>query len=439
VTVSVWHRPAVSEDTKDQLARRKARAAVALVRLGKGEAVWPLLRQAEDPRLRSFLINWLEPLGVDPKIVASVARDRLADREPSIRRALILGLGTYPVEKIQVAGEKALVDRLLDLCRDDPEAGIHGAAEWTLHRWKVEPRTTAPDPNPADDRGGRHWFVNKHGQTFAVIDGPVTFRMGSPGTEPERSATGEAPRRVLMPRSFAIATKELTVEQFREFLKTHSQYNIPRSALVRTSPDPRGPWIAADWYACAAYCNWLSEQEGLPRDQWCYDPNESGEYAEGIRIPADALRRRGYRLPTEAEWEYACRAGTVTSRNYGMANGLLEKYAWHQSSTYGHDGPHAEPGGGLLPNDLGLFDMLGNVYEWCQDRYLVSRPSRRGTDSDTLITGEVVMDRYNRNLRGGFFYSPPTDVRSARREAAPPSEQSTYYGFRLARTLRPER
>jgi serine/threonine protein kinase/formylglycine-generating enzyme required for sulfatase activity/tetratricopeptide (TPR) repeat protein len=435
MTASVWHRPAVSEDTKDQAARRKARAAVALVRLGKSEAVWPLLKQGEDPRLRSFIINWLEPLGVDPKIVASVARDRLADSEPSIRPALILALGTFPVEKIHGAGEKALVDRLLDLHRDDPDAGIHGAAEWTLRRWKVEPRPTVPDPNPADDRGGRHWFINKHGQTFAVIDGPVAFRMGSPGTEPERSAVGEAPRQVFIPRSFAIATKEVTVEQFREFLKTHNQYNIPLRILQRISPDPRGPWIAADWYACAAYCNWLSQQEGLPRDQWCYDPNESGEYAEGMSIPADALRRRGYRLPTEAEWEYACRAGTVTSRYYGMATGLLEKYAWQQSSNQ----EHTRPGGSLLPNDLGLFDMLGNIYESCHDRYLVIRPSRRGTESDTSITREVVMNRNNRILRGGFFLSPPMDVRSARREAAPPSEQSTYYGFRPARTLRPER
>src|SRR5262249_40410337 len=161
------------------------------------------------PRLRSFIINWLEPLGADPKAVAAAAESRLADREPSIRRALILALGTYPVERIHEAGEKALVDRLLDLYRDDPHAGIHGAAELALRRWTVEPRPTAPDPNPADDRGGRHWFVNKHGQTFAVIDGPVAYRMGSPGTEPERSAVGEAPRRVLIPRSFAIATKEV--------------------------------------------------------------------------------------------------------------------------------------------------------------------------------------------------------------------------------------
>jgi formylglycine-generating enzyme required for sulfatase activity len=116
-----------------------------------------------------------------------------------------------------------------------------------------------------------------------------------------------------------------------------------------------------------------------------------------------------------------------------MTTDLLEKYAWqHSSRQY-----HAGPGGSILPNDLGLFDMLGNIYEWCQDRYFVVRPSRRGTESDTLITREVVMNRYNRILRGGFFDSPPMDVRSASRPNDAPAVQSTYFGFRLARTLKP--
>ena len=67
VTASVWHRPVVSEEVKDGLAMRQARAAVALVRLGKAESVWPLLRHSADPRLRSFIVNWLNPLGADPE------------------------------------------------------------------------------------------------------------------------------------------------------------------------------------------------------------------------------------------------------------------------------------------------------------------------------------------------------------------------------------
>ena len=68
VTASVWHRPTVQEDVKDRLAERQARAAVAFVWMGKAEEVWPLLRHSADPRLRSFIVNWLNPLGADPKM-----------------------------------------------------------------------------------------------------------------------------------------------------------------------------------------------------------------------------------------------------------------------------------------------------------------------------------------------------------------------------------
>ena len=108
------------------------------------------------------------------------------------------------------------------------------------------------------------------------------------------------------------------------------------------------------WYNAAAYCNWLSRQEGLPE---CYEPNPDGEYATGMKIKPDALRLGGYRLPTEAEWEYACRAGAGTSRFYGASPELLGRYAWYNANSQ----EQAWPCGSLQPNELGLFDMLGNV------------------------------------------------------------------------------
>src|SRR3954452_2229741 len=139
----------------------------------------------------------------------------------------------------------------------------------------------------------------------------------------------------------------------------------------------------------AHYCNWLSEQEGLPKDQWCYLPNEAGDYAEGMSIPADVLERSGYRLPTEAEWEYACRAGAVTSRYYGHAIELLSAYVRYQANS----SERAWMCGSLLPNDLGLFDMLGNVYEWSYDSMNAPKPRRAGLVVDCADMREYIKEK----------------------------------------------
>jgi formylglycine-generating enzyme required for sulfatase activity len=421
--------------------------------MGKAEEVWSLLRHSADPRLRSFIINWLNPFGGDPKLIATEF-DRIDPNakptpapaqqkmdailfhpETSQRRALILALGTYGTEGLSPGERVPLIDKLLDLYRNDPDAGIHGAAEWTLRKWGQQDKVKELDAQSmkVKDWGERRWFINGQGQTFVIIEGPVEFRMGSPPTDPERIGTNEPWRRIGIPRRVAIATKEVTVEQLQRFLKlvkiTSDHYHVSPSLLNRFSPDPQGPWIGPAWYTAAHYCNWLSEQEGLPKDQWCYEPAERG-YVEGMTIPADVLQRRGYRLPTEAEWEYACRAGAVTSRYYGASLDLLDAYAWYQANSK----EHAWSGGSLLPNDLGLSDMLGNAHEWMNDEFGAPRPWARGKYIDKINTTEYVQERLPRLLLGGSFVNPPAGVRVASRRGNAPSLRDASYGFRLART-----
>ncbi len=161
--------------------------------------------------------------------------------------------------------------------------------------------------------------------------------------------------------------------------------------------------IGFTWFIAAHYCNWLSQEEGLPSDQWCYIPNEDGAYGEGMTIPANVLDRTGYRLPTEAEWEYACRAGAVTSRYYGHSNKLLKAYAWYRANS----AERAWMCGSLFPNDLGLFDMLGNEYEWCQERW-ASLPHL----SVTGITERVTPDPVPPDTASGACWAQRTSLGS---------------------------
>ena len=470
VTASVWHRPAKTEATKDQLAERQARAAIALLRMGKTEQVMPLLRHSADPRLRSFIINWLKPLEADPKtIAAELDRIRpttkqtpsqgqqfmdavLFHPETSQRRALILALGTYGTDGLSPGEREPLISKLLDLYDHDADAGIHGATEWTLRKWGQQDKLKEVDAQlmKRKDWGDRRWYVNGQGQTFALIQGPAEFRMGSPLTETERyeesdheprfrseryaESEDEPLRRMLIPRRFAMATKEVTVEQFQRFLKL-ANINIgsdgfTSKALNRYSPDPQGPWIGVDWNTAAHYCNWLSEREGLPKDQWYYLPNEAGAYAKGMSMPADVLQRRGYRLPTEAEWEFACRAGALTSRYYGHSIALLGAYARYSDNSK----EHAWNCGGLLPNDLGMFDMLGNAYEWCQGGPIDFGPQKNGTTNSMIdILPDLSADV--QFLRGGTFFHRPAVVRSAYRYWwIGPATQDITNGFRPSRT-----
>jgi formylglycine-generating enzyme required for sulfatase activity len=94
----------------------------------------------------------------------------------------------------------------------------------------------------------------------------------------------------------------------------------------------------------------------------CYEVNSNNECGDGMHIVADAEERTGYRLPTEAAWEYSCRAGAMTRYPFGDSGSLLKLYAWYRENS--NDSVHST--GSLMPNDLGLFDMMGNVSEWCQ-------------------------------------------------------------------------
>jgi formylglycine-generating enzyme required for sulfatase activity len=231
-------------------------------------------------------------------------------------------------------------------------------------------------------------------------------------------------------RSFAVATTPVTRGQFQRLVRARNwTYTYTR----KYSPDPDCPATALNWFLAAQYCRWLSEQEKVPEDQMCYPPID--QIKEGMRLPADYLSRTGYRLLTEAEWEFACRAGAITRRFYGGSEELLGNYGWYA----GNSQVRAHLVGRLKPNDFGLFDVHGNVWQWCQEHALASRPwGGLPAPTEDREDTDPVEELHGRVLRGGAFSDQPPFLRCTSRRSERPYMVDACFGMRVARTVRPE-
>jgi serine/threonine-protein kinase len=336
---------------------RRSRAAAALIALDgnalpanrKGSSsasafaapAWSLLRFSPVPDARTDLLDWL----VHSRVDLSVLADRF-EREPdvSIRRILLQAIGGLGEGRPPAGASAALADRLATMYRDDPDPGIHSSAAYALRRWGQAARVKAIDDELAGKpRGGKGWYVNSIKMTMVVLD--------------TRTDSGQDLRDDQMrPYRFAIASTETTLGQLRPFDPQHADKRAAQGALPETNPD--APADVISYYEAARFCNWLSEHEGIPKSEWCYEP-ETGVGV--LTLAPDYLSLRGYRLPTVPEWEFAARGGTVTDRYFGESEKQMGDYAWAKENTR----VHSEPVGRLRPNDFGLFDVIGNVMEWC--------------------------------------------------------------------------
>jgi len=246
------------------------------------------------------------------------------------------------------------------------------------------------------------------------------FTMGSPAEEPGRSE-GEQQHQRRIERSFAIAATEVTQAQYASFAKANAIKIRDQSSRTQEQPQ-----ISVSWFEAAGYCNWLSVEEGLDA---CYELDLESNPPK-VAMKPDFLKLNGYRLPTEAEWEYACRSGVTMEWGHGRAERRLKHYAWYRPNR-GHLRVSAV--GRLMPNEAGLFDMFGNALEWCQERYLFY-PQDTAIHAMLLDRHDSVDARSVRVLRGGSFDYKAADVRAANRNDYLPVNDDDHVSFRPSRT-----
>jgi formylglycine-generating enzyme required for sulfatase activity len=366
---------------------------------------------------------------VDAVVMRGLSEDR-EDRYPTVREfgdaleeALTGpgGLARRRLSRLAAAVTIAAVVFVVVVARPWRHAGGPKA---TVLGDSVRPRPLLPPdplPGPITVRASAPW-VNSLGMSMVPV--PVgEFVMGAPKNDPDARAGERPAHRVTLARPFSIGAHEVTVGQFRVFVtatnyRTEAETDGVGGCMLDAGlgekvfdtklnwrnpgyPNPQAddePVVQVSWNDAMAFCKWLSKQE-----------------------------RRHYRLPTEAEWEYACRAGTTTRWASGDSAELLDAIAWTPKS----DVSAPRPVGRKAPNAFGLFDMHGNVWEWCLDRY---GPYRAGPEINPH--GPTVGNQ--RVLRGGAWDRKKLRrTTSTYRSAAEPEGRFYTYGFRVCQPSAP--
>ena len=242
---------------------------------------------------------------------------------------------------------------------------------------KVEGSKILPNP--------KSYLVGGQNGNLALIwVEPGTFMMGSPEFEWQRDST-ENQRRVTLTRGFYLGKYEVTQAQYFEVMG-----ELPRDPVKH--PGKNIP-VGASWEDAMAFCKKLTEMEA-----------RAGRLPEGM----------SFQLPTEAEWEYSCRAGTTTVYWWGNDHDITKAHYQFPFVKPWKGSP--KPVGQFPPNPWGFHDMHGNVYEWCDDHTVSSRPYPSGSATDPVARYAGESSRFQ---RGGSFWSDASQVRSAHRHSHP--------------------
>jgi formylglycine-generating enzyme required for sulfatase activity len=411
--------------------KRRAGAAIALLRLGLREDVFGALRVGKDPESLTQFVHRCRERGVttvellDCLHLADALRQTKSGEDRSIEDrvlfGLLLALGEFQLDDMHESERAKLVLQLVDWYANDPSSAIHGATGWLLRHWGLTEQARTVDQTPVAYEEDREWFTleiklsaNQPGSTSEiqptqqplymtfVVFGAGEYTFGSEETEPGR-LKNEIRHIAKITRPFAILDREITRAEC-------TASGLPLSG-GRSDPTPDHPAGGPNWFDAVNFCHWLTTKCGL-----------SDEHADQ-RLDIADNDPRGFRLPSEHEWEIACRAGMRTTYCMGSDVQLLNHYAWLMTNTDGGQLPRT-----VRPNARGLFDLHGNVWEWCSDWY-AAYPTTLPLDPNGPADGDLRVNR------GGSWGNNSTDCRSAYRGGDEPANRVAITGFRLAISL----
>lgn len=270
------------------------------------------------------------------------------------------------------------------------------------------------------------------------------FQMGNSGSASPKGDPDERPVHNVTVKSFYISKYELTVKEYKQFiaekesatdfsnLRNHKMPSAPDSTWLAEHPDTKKhypmptqkwwgwgedlPMFHITWYDAVSFCNWLSAKEGL---QKCYSMNADG----GIEVD---INKNGYRLPTEAEWEYAARGGNKSKKTLYSGSSSPSSVCWYDETT-ALKGPKKV--GTKAPNELGIYDMCGNVWEWCSDFYAKDYYAKCPKSNPINLN----ISPY-RVIRGGSWHYNADYATLTSRDGPEPQYTNYNYGMRLCKT-----
>ena len=418
--------------------QRRANAAVTLLRLGQREKVLPVFDMTDDPEaLTQFIVRCRER-GVGAEALLDCLQrlsDAPQDRYPRhARYALLLALGEFSLDEVPASRREALLRQLADWYRQDPSSGVHGAAGWLLRQWGQAEVARQVDQTAVPYAPDREWFTlaitspepppTTFHYTFIVFPAG-DYEIAPVNDEPDRGEN-EVRHPVKLTRPFALLDREITWAELIAFKPMYAGFR------QQTDDNPEAAGAAVDWYDAVDFCRWLGQQSGLSEGDQSYADPEGLDKAQYPREPFPAanwaprnwpleLGRRGFRLPTETEWEVASRAGTRTAYGFGSEVGLLGQFGWFTENSDKRVHPPRE----LRPSVRGLFDVHGNLFEWTHDWY-----GDYGVEAITDPLG--AKGGSDRVIRGGTWRYYAVDCRTAFRTSSNPTFRALFIGFRLA-------